>query len=102
MSTNSATITVKKANLWSMGVRIWYVIMDTQGVIYQRWSNVGDSTDQVLMLVQPGDKLNIEFGENTSYSMSRVSATPPVGPFSTEAAERNPEPTNIISYAEFA
>ena len=69
------SIVVKKATIWSLGVRIWYVIMDDEGVIYQRWSNDGDYTDQVLMLASAGDHLNIEIGEDPIHSISKVAVS---------------------------
>lgn len=99
MSTTS-TITVKKATQIGVGIRVWFVIQDIDGNIYQRWSNDGNTTDQVLMVTRPDDVLTIEFGEGPSHSLAKVSTAPNLSPFNSE--EIPTEPTNIIIAATFA
>lgn len=58
-------ITIKRINRINSGVRIWYVIMDTDNKIYQRWSMIMDPIDEILLLAQIGDQLNIEYVEDS-------------------------------------
>jgi hypothetical protein len=62
------TITVKRTAYYGIGVRLWFVVMDTEGKRYQRWSNDMDYSDEVLMLAQPDDKLIMTVGEDIRHA----------------------------------
>lgn len=96
------TISVQTLTLWSVGIRIWYVLRDSNNNLYQRWSNDGNDTDQVLMVAKPGDSLVITIGRDTAHSLAQVSAAPTVSPFAGGADAIAAEPTNIILTAAFA
>lgn len=54
-------------NTNSIGARMWFVVQDTEGNLYQRWSLMMDETDATLAVAQVGDTLNIEYWiENVS------------------------------------
>ena len=58
----SASITVARvSNTNNVGSRMWFAISDTDGMIYQKWSLMMDNADVVLMLTQPGDRLDVEY-----------------------------------------
>ena len=54
------TVTVERFSCINMGVRIWFQILTTEGEMYQRWSMLMNPTDEVMLLVKEGDKLEIE------------------------------------------
>lgn len=57
------TVQVARTSMWSIGVKNWYVFQDTDGARYQRWSFVMDDSDEVLMLLQVGDTVDVEYAE---------------------------------------
>lgn len=57
------TVQVARTNLWSVGVKNWYVFQDTEGNKYQRWSFMMDDTDEVLILLQVGDVVEVTYDD---------------------------------------
>jgi hypothetical protein len=54
-------ITVARSAYYCIGVKLWFVVQDADQVRYQRWSYNMDKHDEVLMIVQPGDVIDISF-----------------------------------------
>lgn len=61
----SVDITVDRIDRINSGVRIWFVLLSTDGKYFQRWSLLMNPIDEILMLAQPGDKLCIKYLEDT-------------------------------------
>lgn len=59
----TTTITVSRIALWTVGVRLWFVVQANDGTRYQRWSLSMDSNDECLILIKPGDTLAITYLE---------------------------------------
>lgn len=57
-------ITIDRIESINSGVRIWYVILSTEGVYYQRWSMLMNPTDEIMLLAKPGDVLSIDYVED--------------------------------------
>lgn len=57
-------ITILRINKVNMGVRLWFQILTDDDIFYQRWSMLMNNTDEILVLCQPGDKLNISYVED--------------------------------------
>lgn len=56
------TIKVQRINNTnSIGARMWFVVQDTDGVLYQKWSLLMDNSDTTLAVAQVGDKLDITY-----------------------------------------
>jgi hypothetical protein len=52
-------------NTNSIGARMWFVVQDMDGLMYQRWSLLMDETDATLALLQAGDMIDIEYWVET-------------------------------------
>jgi len=59
MAVEVKTITIERISMWSVGVRLWFVILGTDGIVYSRWSLSMDKTDEILMLSKVGDVISI-------------------------------------------
>ncbi len=56
------TIKVQRINNTnSIGTRMWFVVQDANGVLYQKWSLLMDDSDATLAVAQVGDKLDITY-----------------------------------------
>ena len=52
---------VRINNTNSIGARMWFVLQDQDGVLYQRWSLLMDETDATLAIAQAGDIVKISY-----------------------------------------
>lgn len=57
----TAKIEIDRIKVVNMGVRLWFVIEESKGVRYQRWSMLMNPTDEVLMLAEAGDYIDITY-----------------------------------------
>ena len=65
-SIKTKTIKVERTNCINMGVRIWFQILTTEKEMYQRWAMNMNPTDEVMLLVNEGDSLDIQYIEDVA------------------------------------
>lgn len=58
------TVTIDRHASINMGVRIWFQLLTTDKETYQRWSMNMNPTDEVMLLVKEGDKVEIDYIED--------------------------------------
>lgn len=54
-------VKIAKYAQYGLGIRMWYVLFDTDGTSYQRYSLAMNPTDEVLLTVKVGDTIQIQY-----------------------------------------
>lgn len=52
---------VSRFSVQNLGIRMWYVVFDEQGIAYQRYSLMMNPTDEVLVTIKVGDVIEIQY-----------------------------------------